>query len=932
MGGITGRARRALNFGRMSAGLQQRSLPVHRFLDEAAGAIVEAHRAALPDLSGLTVLLPSLHAAPAMACALAQAAGTPVLLLPRLATLPDWAAGVPIEGRVVADSEREAQVYAALAERNWFPEADRWHVAAELRELADELTLHLVALPQSGQDLVSRLEDAYRAKAGEPMQFEARLVHEAWHVLAPAGGAADKAGRYLIQLARRADAPPGPLVIAGVYTFTPAERTFIEGYAKSAPVLVLETVPGTDALAGALAAAWPMRSSAGDEPAADLLGRSLAFRDRTPRSPLAGRVTLCGATSLEQEAHAADVKIRSWLLAGKATIAVVAQDRLVARRLRALLERASVLVEDETGWTLSTVAATTVLMRLLDCVSGDFYHRDFLDLLKSPLVFADLEPEARKADVFALEQLVRRHGIVAGLGACRAEAQREREAVGATALAMLDRLDTAARALKKGPAPLATWLERLRESLDALAVTPALEKDSAGQQLLSLLERLARELAGEGTRIPLGEWRRWLDRQLEAETFRDREVESPVVFTHLAATRLRAFDGVVLLGFDAAHFPPRPQAGLFFNQAVRGALGLPTREQALEETRRDLAALVAAAGETFVTWQRSVRGEHNALAPPFELLEAFHRLAYGFSLIDGAWLACLPAASVVAATDAPAAATVAGPAPAVPTALVPRSVSVSGYGSLVACPYQFFARHVLRLNELDEVSEDIEKRDYGEVVHRILLEFHRRHPAVTGEDPMALASDLERSSERVFGSLAKENYLAHAWFYRWKKAIAGYLAWQLEREQAGWRFDGGEQKAATSFEADGVAIELRGRLDRLDRRGDELSVIDYKTQDASALRRRLEQPGEDVQLSAYALLRPEVGEAAFLAVDEKNGKPRPVAPGEALPALAGRERVRFVDVFGRILAGAPLPANGEDSVCGWCEMQSLCRKRYWTAP
>jgi len=43
---------------------------------------------------------------------------------------------------------------------------------------------------------------------------------------------------------------------------------------------------------------------------------------------------------MEQEAQAADVQVRRWLLAGKTSIAVVVQDRLVARRLRALLERA----------------------------------------------------------------------------------------------------------------------------------------------------------------------------------------------------------------------------------------------------------------------------------------------------------------------------------------------------------------------------------------------------------------------------------------------------------------------------------------------------------------------------------------------------------------------------------------------------------------
>jgi len=47
-----------------------------------------------------------------------------------------------------------------------------------------------------------------------------------------------------------------------------------------------------------------------------------------------------------------------------------------------------------------------------------------------------------------------------------------------------------------------------------------------------------------------------------------------------------------------------PLAPRFFNQRVRGMLGLPTAEVEAETLRRDLIALVTQAGEVRFSWQR----------------------------------------------------------------------------------------------------------------------------------------------------------------------------------------------------------------------------------------------------------------------------------------------------------------------------------------
>lgn len=661
--------------------------------------------------------------------------------------------------------------------------------------------------------------------------------------------------------------------------------------------------------------------------------RAAEFRQRCPESPLRGRLELLEAHSLEQEAQALDSTVRAWLLAGKSAIAVIAQDRLVARRARALLERGQILVADETGWTFSTVAASAVVMRWLDAMASRFHYLDLLDLFKSPLIFADWEDGARKHAVYGLEQLVRRHSVISGLHHYRGLAQREGAADVLALLARLEQAQARFGARKRG---LAAWLASLLESLVVLGLRQGLAQDLAGEQLLRLLERLQKELGQDQGLFSLSEWRRWLDSQLEAATFRDTGIASPVVFTHLGAARLRRFDGVIVAGGDAAHFPGRGKESAFFNQSVRAQLGLPTFEQELRQMERDFTALLADCGTLLITWQGRKNAEPNLASPWVERLEVFHELAYGEKLprrecrVGTAFVPTRPANLILRGHKSGAHPTRLA-RPSLPPELVPVALSASGYNSLMACPYQFYARHALHLNELDEVQQALEKKDYGEHIHAILHHFHQRYPAIGGSDRAEMEQALRDISREEFRQALEADYLARAWALRWEVRIPAYLDWQTAREQEGWRWSEGELWRTLELVLDGGrSLTLKGRIDRVDTRSDDgeeaYAVLDYKTQSRVGLQKKLEKPGEDVQLPVYALLLgASVVEAAFVPVDDEGIK---TVAQEDIYALSKATGQRLRELFNALYRGAALPAQGSDQACAYCEMSGLCRKDY----
>jgi ATP-dependent helicase/nuclease subunit B len=193
-----------------------------------------------------------------------------------------------------------------------------------------------------------------------------------------------------------------------------------------------------------------------------------------------------------------------------------------------------------------------------------------------------------------------------------------------------------------------------------------------------------------------------------------------------------------------------------------------------------------------------------------------------------------------------------------------------------------------------------------------------------------LGASLLQISLEGFAEAEAEAYLASAWRQRWCKHIAAYVTWALAREAAGYRYESAETPFAREVEwAAGRSTRLEGRADRVDRLGDALALLDYKTQARQTLNKKLDANAEDVQLTAYAWLSAASGfvaEAGFVALDEV--KIGTLDWAADLPAAAEAEGERLRAVLAGMAQGLPLPAQGAPHVCAWCEMRGLCRREH----
>ena len=640
--------------------------------------------------------------------------------------------------------------------------------------------------------------------------------------------------------------------------------------------------------------------------------------DRAVRLPLVAEgdcasitsgLALRAAMDLEDEAGRAAACVIHHLNAGVSPVALVATDRTLTRRVRALLDAAGVPLRDETGWKLSTTRAAANWMVALRACAHQASTDAVLDWLKNAPAFDE-------SAVMQLESLLRREGVPAWSGVRHWLAHLDNAT---PALALASRADELREAMN-APRPLAQWLAATRAFLQACGQWEPLAVDAAGARVQSALYLNEDEAAGladflarspyASRRMSHPQFMAWANEALEAVTFKPGAMQdAPVIILPLLQLPAWPFEAVVLPGSDEVRLAASPEPPGPWTAAQREALGLPSRPM-LEASL--LAAWRFALGRprVDVLWRQHDAGGEAVLPSPL-----VQTLLLQGSALSGA--DPRPARSV---------------SPRPTQMPMPRGdqlpvtqISASSYEDLRRCPYRFFALRQLRLAEAGELDVEVDKRDFGNWLHAVLRLFHEASSDGPHSEPVERAARLDEAAASVTLAMGLEDDQFLPFSAAWPRLRDGYLEWLARHEAGGGRFEKAEVEALQPL----GAHVLQGRIDRIDRMPDGSTfVIDYKTEPRDTTRNRIRSPMEDTQIAFYAALLPDdTLRAAYVNVGERDG----TCDFEQEDLVAARDALIdgiLIDMS-RIAQGSPLPALGEGVACDYCAARGLCRKDFW---
>lgn len=161
------------------------------------------------------------------------------------------------------------------------------------------------------------------------------------------------------------------------------------------------------------------------------------------------------------------------------------------------------------------------------------------------------------------------------------------------------------------------------------------------------------------------------------------------------------------------------------------------------------------------------------------------------------------------------------------------SMRVTEFRDYIACPYRYYLRHVLKLKAFDDTSHELDDAQFGSLIHDVLKAFGESDLRDTRQQ-----GTLEDFLSGTLEELVAERFPGHAMsavevqIEQVHRRLQAFAAWQVERSRNGFRICYVEHEALeSSFEVDGRAIKLRGRIDRIDHCDATgcWELLDYKT-------------------------------------------------------------------------------------------------------
>jgi ATP-dependent helicase/nuclease subunit B len=945
------------------------TIPAHRsFADALAAGLIRLFAGDSLALARGRVLLPNNRAVRSVTEAFVRASGSG-LLLPRLIPVGDPELEERIGGALDAIDDGDAVPPAidplgrllALAEivsTDGISGAEALRLASDLARTLDALSVEEVD-PRKLADAAADAGDI--ATHWQVSLDRLRAIIDLWPRRLAELGAIDLADRRNLLLHRLAerwkDKPPeGFTVAAGITTSAPAVAALLRRIARMRDGMVVlpalglaNTLPqeewkklGPDdkghaeqthpqfhlkmllermGVARSDIATWPV---AGRSASPAARGRAVAnamtaadFSDKwSTLKPVERRLT--GVRTAEfadaaGEALGIALALREAIETEGHTAALVTPDRMLARRVSALLGRWGIEADDSAGRALSETPAGTLLLGIASAAAEELAPVPLLALLKHPLVGGEGDDRVRWLDrVRQLDLDLRGPRPAAGIAGLDAHPKQH-------AWPKLRRSVETVGAMFGRPLSLAEFARRLADAATALAGDRAW-RGPDGRLAAELLAELEAAPGSAGMTVAAEDAVPMLRQLLDRHSVRPPYGGHPRIFIWgLIEARLQHADLMVLGGLNEGVWPAPPAPDPWLAPKIRANLGLPGLDFRIGLSAHDFASALGAP-RVLVT-----RARRDSRSPTVA-----SRFWLRLQAMTGGVTRDTRLERLAPALDNPNELQPASrPRPSPPAVLRPREIWVTQVDRLRADPFAFYAQVILRLRSLDPIDADQSAKWKGIEVHRVLENW-------LAEDDCTPDALLPRARALLLGETIHPMLRA-----LWAPRLLEAVKWVEEAEEENREQGRRPLKAEIAGGTELGGVTVHGKADRIDRLGNGgLAIVDYKT--GKAPRQKAVDAGFALQLGLLGLIAraggfPEVdgepGAHEYWSLSKDRDKfGKRVCPDRKMGAaeFLDHAEAHFLDAARRWLTGdEPFTAKLHPAYAPYGDYDQLMRLEEW---
>lgn len=297
-------------------------------------------------------------------------------------------------------------------------------------------------------------------------------------------------------------------------------------------------------------------------------------------------------------------------------------------------------------------------------------------------------------------------------------------------------------------------------------------------------------------------------------------------------TRVLDFNNIIILSMNEGLFPVKNATGSFIPYHLRKGFGLPVQEHQESIWAYHFYRMIQRAGRVIMLYDTRTDGLQSG-----EVSRFVHQLTYHYKVPVQQKLSIYNiSSSRVEPFHVEKNEKIMHALAAFETE---KSLSASAINTYLDCPLKFYLSIVKGINEEDTVSETLENDTFGTILHRVMELVYKpfRGKMITA-DLLKLAAQDKNMTEKIREAFAKDFFHTEA-----PRPLAGqaYLYGETIRKYAckvlaydcsltPFTYINSEKLIHSPFRiAEGRSIRLKGFIDRIDRTGETIRIIDYKS-------------------------------------------------------------------------------------------------------
>jgi len=170
----------------------------------------------------------------------------------------------------------------------------------------------------------------------------------------------------------------------------------------------------------------------------------------------------------------------------------------------------------------------------------------------------------------------------------------------------------------------------------------------------------------------------------------------------------------------------------------------------------------------------------------------------------------------------------------------------------LTCKRKYYYKYIKHINNHDIPKDMPQEWAIGIDIHTALKELYTKKNRYLSLDE--LKKDLHAELDDACGSSELEKYLISLH----KRRMDAFCENEMQRFADGWHIESCEE----NFECEFAGMTLVGQIDRVDKRDDEIFVLDYKTGSYPLYTPKNFTEATDFQLEFYFLLAKKLGKVA----------------------------------------------------------------------